>query len=778
MFEKMTMFAAVVGLVFALGAVAQAETYVYEPFDYDDGENLNGKEAQGLNWTNTGGTVRAGGKTYTDGDGNELEVDGNYMEHLGGTNVTLNIDTALWPETHTTEVEVDPVNNPDVFETYLGGPGATIWASYIHKSSHSGAPVVEDISIGPRLIVGQYYWQDTLAVIYNQPPNDPTDALATDEHFVILRHETDVDGNTVVDMWVDPPLGNEAGLPDLNDSPEGDFQSTSIVIPGDIVADPPVLHLFNAWTFRAWGIEGLLVDYDEIRMGTSYDDIVPFIPPVLYWQGGTGLWSDPGNDNWTDAVGGTDLPPTAKTNMIIDAATNDSVVTVGADFMTGGAGPAASVAIGAINTASLTVNGGVTLEVTGGVEIGGSGTMLVNGALTAGAGVTVADGGMLGGSGTITGAVTVDNGGTVAPGASIGTLGVTGNVAVGGTYAVEVSGSGAPVAGTNNDSLAVTGDVTIGTMGLDLVWLVGAKIGADGDGKFGGEYTIVTGTTVSGSPANVTVNSFVAKFPDGHTVDMWDSYYHDVTGPSGPGDVLVSVGPADPFTDRVTVTLPQVLRGDSNLDGRVMMVDALPIILNWQKTVPVGTGWELGNFNFDDKIMMNDALEIVLSWGQKTDADPPGPNPAGAVEAAAVADRATAVYDAATGFVWLEVNSALAYLQIIDPNSSGELGPKDPDGTKPFVGFHPLMAAALLEDERPHHVGEMNFGGLPQTAGPHLYVEATPGIPQEDFDFVLYTAALDWTDATVDVVWTPEPATMTLLMMGGALVMARRRRRK
>ena len=510
-------------------------------------------------------------------------------------------------------------------------------------------------------------------------------------------------------------------------------------------------------------------DYDDTLATLTVDEdgarltILP--PPEMQWDGGTG--------NWADAKWSSGQAPTANKEMIIDAATNDSVVTVAADFMTGGTGPAGSVDIGANNTASLTVNGGVTLDVSGGVDIGGSGTMLVNGALTT-TGVTVASGGTLGGSGTIGGAVTVETGGTVAPGASIGTLGVTGNVAVGGTYAAEVSGSGAPVAGTNNDSLAVTGDVTVGAMGVDLTWLVGAKIGADGDGKFGGEYTIVTGGTVTGAPADVTINSFVAKFPDGHTVDLWESYYHDVTGP---GDVLVTVGPADPFTDKVTVNLPQVLRGDSTLDGRVMMNDALPIILNWQKAVPAGTGWELGNFNFDDKIMMNDALEIILSWGQKTDADPPGPNPAGAV-VAAVEDRATAYYDAATGFVWLEVNSALAYLQIIDPNSSGELGPKDPDGTKPFVGFHPLMAAALLEDERPHHVGEMNFGGLPQTAGPHLYVEATPGIPQEDFDFVLYTAALDWTDATVDVVWTPEPATMTLLLMGGALVLARRRRRK
>ena len=257
--------AAVAGLVFALGAVAQAETYVYEPFDYADGENMNGKVAQGIDWTNTGGTVKAGGKTYTDGDGNELVVGGNYMEQAGGTNnVTMNIDVSLWPESQKTELAPG--------EWVLGAPGATIWASYIHKSSVAGSAIVEDIVVGPRLVLGQYYWQDTLAVIYNQPPNDPTDALATDEHFVMIRHETDLDGNTVVDMWVDPPLANEAGLPDLNDSPDGDFQSTSVVIVGG--------HTFDTWTFRGWGHADLLVDYDEIRMGTSYADVAPVPEPA------------------------------------------------------------------------------------------------------------------------------------------------------------------------------------------------------------------------------------------------------------------------------------------------------------------------------------------------------------------------------------------------------------------------------------------------------------------------------------------------------------------
>ena len=73
----------------------------------------------------------------------------------------------------------------------------------------------------------------------------------------------------------------------------------------------------------------------------------------------------------------------------------------------------------------------------------------------------------------------------------------------------------------------------------------------------------------------------------------------------------------------------------------------------------------------------------------------------------------------------------------------------------------------------------MDFGGLPQTAGPHLYVEAMPGILEEEFDLVLYTASFVEVpyELTVDVVWTPEPATMTLLLLGGAIVLARRRRK-
>ena len=122
----------------------------------------------------------------------------------------------------------------------------------------------------------------------------------------------------------------------------------------------------------------------------------------------------------------------------------------------------------------------------------------------------------------------------------------------------------------------------------------------------------------------------------------------------------------------------------------------------------------------------------------------------------AQANRVTAVYDPPTGYIWLEVNADLAYIQIIDPTGTGQLGPKDPDGVKPFVGFHPLdPAGSLLEDERPHHVGEMNFGGLPHTAGPHLYVEAMPGIAEEDFDLWLYAADMNWNAATFNLLWPP-----------------------
>jgi len=99
-----------------------------------------------------------------------------------------------------------------------------------------------------------------------------------------------------------------------------------------------------------------------------------------------------------------------------------------------------------------------------------SGTLYMNGTLTAPAGVS-AIGGTLAGSGNIVADVTVGSGGSIAPGNSIGVLNITGDVALGpgSFFDVEVEGSTA-------DLLNVTGDVTIDPSSTVNVIPLGAGI--------------------------------------------------------------------------------------------------------------------------------------------------------------------------------------------------------------------------------------------------------------------------------------------------------------
>jgi len=256
--------AAVAALVFVLAPAVQAALYVYEPFDYPDGADIEGKEAQGLApWSAGGGAgvIKAPGKTYFDDNSTSLIASGNYLKCTSG--ISVKIDTSLWPAGHKTG-------------DCLGAPGATIWMSYIHKSSHAGDGIYEDISIpnengGDGLLLGQYYWGNELSAIHAFPPEDATTDEADMEHFILVRHQTDDAGDTVVDMWVDPPLTDEFGLPDLNDpSPGVDHESTTDPYYGG--------HTFDTLRFRISNAD--FVEYDEIRMGTSYIDVTGLPEPA------------------------------------------------------------------------------------------------------------------------------------------------------------------------------------------------------------------------------------------------------------------------------------------------------------------------------------------------------------------------------------------------------------------------------------------------------------------------------------------------------------------
>jgi autotransporter-associated beta strand protein len=131
-----------------------------------------------------------------------------------------------------------------------------------------------------------------------------------------------------------------------------------------------------------------------------------------------------------------------------------------------GSGSLASVGPGTVNL------NGATLAWTGPTSIP-QGRLNINGNATGATGaVAVGDGdggnglATLGGSGTVGGAISVANDGTLAPGLSVGTLTAAGNVALGGTLAIEIDGAAA-------DRLDVAGELDISGALLDVAVLAG-----------------------------------------------------------------------------------------------------------------------------------------------------------------------------------------------------------------------------------------------------------------------------------------------------------------
>lgn len=137
------------------------------------------------------------------------------------------------------------------------------------------------------------------------------------------------------------------------------------------------------------------------------------------------------------------------------------------------------------NTGTLTFSGANAMS---GAMLVNSGKLLVNGATTGSGPVTVASGGTLGGTGSVTGPVTVQAGGTISPGVGIGTFTANGNVTLqaGTTTFMEIRKS--PFGG---DQLVVGGTLTLGGS-LQVTNLAGTL-------AYGDTFTLFQAGTISGS---------------------------------------------------------------------------------------------------------------------------------------------------------------------------------------------------------------------------------------------------------------------------------------
>ena len=177
------------------------------------------------------------------------------------------------------------------------------------------------------------------------------------------------------------------------------------------------------------------------------------------------------------------------------------------------------------------------------------GSLLFNGTNTTGA-VTVASGGTLGGTGSVSGAVTVNNGGHVAPGDSIESLGVGALTLIAGSVLdIELDGLSA------NDSINVAGLLTLNGGSVNLTNL--------------GSWDVGTYTLINYGAINL-INNLSA--PTG--------------GPSNFNFDLINTGSAI----QLAVTLP----GDFNLDSKVDGADYVV----WRKNGGISSDYELWRANF------------------------------------------------------------------------------------------------------------------------------------------------------------------------------------
>ena len=252
-------------VVAALGSAAVAGNIAtgpvaYEGFAYTSGSSLSGQSG-GYGWLGpwaadaSAYTVTAWGKTYSDGSGNSLPVAGNSV-HVGASDTGFrDIDVSLWPETHKTFISQDSY--------VLGKAGAEIWISFLGGPSPGWYYEWEGVSLfngtSETLFMGDIFYPFNYGLENHvNGAIDETDVWVGEECLFLVRLLWNATGDSVTaDLWLDPRLDGEGFLAEL---PAGSIAG---------VTSP-------TFYFDRIRIAGNLeCEWDELRLGTSYADVVP-----------------------------------------------------------------------------------------------------------------------------------------------------------------------------------------------------------------------------------------------------------------------------------------------------------------------------------------------------------------------------------------------------------------------------------------------------------------------------------------------------------------------
>jgi len=241
--------------ILAAASMASAAPIAYEGFDYTTPGTVSGQsdgDGWAAAWTGTDQhDIGSPGLTYTDGNSNVLPVEGNYAAGVANETSFRTLDVSLWPSAVKTGSE-------------LGAAGAVIWISFIGQAGAADANQWSGLSLhnaggGEGMFLGNPYTPTHWGIDLKDGGTIETDVDVDQQRFVLVRMAWAGDGNSVgVDMWLNPPLDGEAGLASVAAAEKASGTRNS------------------GFTFTQVRMAGNVAhDWDEIRFGTTYDQVVP-----------------------------------------------------------------------------------------------------------------------------------------------------------------------------------------------------------------------------------------------------------------------------------------------------------------------------------------------------------------------------------------------------------------------------------------------------------------------------------------------------------------------